>query len=636
MPSTNRPPCRNGSSLGTGLADSDASRANGQEAALIGVFFLGGSTLFAVLAFQNFSPLIVSLLQLTLAAGPLTLIILGSSRGGRLEVRDLLGRVARAGGGALGLVSLQLVALVVWRPYFTNYAYARLDSGGGYHRDSAFHVAIIQNILSRGRPSTGQHLEPFLPYHILSYYFDAALIRIFALDPWGSYALLFFAKTTLILLCVLFFVRFLSQHRSITYFWIVLAAVVPAFVATWHVTGSHTQWVPMAALLLTAPTVARILAAPDVSARHVGFLTLLVVGLTLGKGSIGLAFAVFVGLWLTFTGRLSVTVAVGGTSWITFLLLWARAAGQTGGETDQSSLPGVFELVRDRTSYLSPYLVSLFLLVILLAVLSRKGLNPSSGGIAAALGLATFVILGVAVFASGSSSDAYYYVSGLFAVCLVTVLPVLLRGHPAGDPKADVSTTTLLAVVLALSPVMAESVLSPYGDLQEMGSTLIAANTATYVWVNSGEAVEKHRSVLRSLTRTSGLEHSPDEAGETTFEALREAISEILAENGHSRSTASMFVTQEVFDELVDEYGLGMDTYSGLLLTATTGVSLVFAVPAGEMMAYGFRPYRQSAQDTMRRGSDLMSEVELCRFGRPVIVLHSLSVPDLSMASCPP
>jgi hypothetical protein len=88
-----------------------------------------------------------------------------------------------------------------------------------------------------------------------------------------------------------------------------------------------------------------------------------------------------------------------------------------------------------------------------------------------------------------------------------------------------------------------------------------------------------------------------------------------------------MFVPQEVFDQLeIDRYIAARerrDDYTGLLLTAVTGMSLVHGVREGTTRNYGFHAYLDSSEDVFRRSLAEMPPSELCNFGRPIIVLRS-------------
>lgn len=78
--------------------------------------------------------------------------------------------------------------------YARTYPLLETELGLNYHRDTVFHVSIIQSILNFGYASTAQHGTPVLNYHVLSHYIDALIIFLTKVDPYDSYGMFFTLK----------------------------------------------------------------------------------------------------------------------------------------------------------------------------------------------------------------------------------------------------------------------------------------------------------------------------------------------------------------------------------------------------------------------------------------------------------
>ncbi len=579
------------------------------------------STLYAVLAFRNFSALSVVLLQAVFVVTPVGLLYRALRRYGTGYRPKFKLDWFVSGTGSCFFLLLQFAALSDWESYYTNFATTRLALGGGFHEDSAFHVAIIQNVLSTGIASTGQHLSPFIPYHVLSHHFDAAIIRVFAFDAWESYALLFYAKSSLMLMCVVYFVRVgLRAERRLT-FWFLLAVMALAWIATWHVVGSHAQWVPMALLLLVAPWLHSVLVSDRVSTRNMILLTALVIILTLGKGSIGLSFAVCVGFLLLFLGRLSTSVFIGGALWAAALAYWAGMTGQSSSgrwlKWPAEGLQGLMVWAHE--------IVTALLLIAGLALISRMRNKDSRGHRIAAAALASLsAITLVAVFVANGPSEAFYYFSGLFAVMLVTVGPLLLLHDEVEEHCVGLQSMTLVVgFALAVSPVLAVQPLGPYTGLAAPFEVARDADAVTYRWLNENRTESERVTVfrargLRTVSGTATLEE------QSTLTRLGRASDALLHAEGISRRRTVLFVPLEAFAELeILEAGPGWA--HGLLITAVTGFPLVHGVPVESSPFYGFQTYRDLGDDVFQRELMSVTSESLCEYGRTVIVVESIS-----------
>lgn len=605
------------------------------ELFIVGLTFFVFSTIFGITFFQNFAAPLVVALQFTLAAVPGWLFLRKPPNSVPMATSLTFFSTARAVLGGLGLATLQAVSLVASPDYFGNFAYLRLEVDGEYHADSAFHVAIIQSILANGRPSTGQHLQPLLAYHWLSHYFDAAIVRVFALDAWDSYALLYYLKATAITIA---FIRLIARSTSnwpLSVFWIALIATFPAFTASWYPTASHSQWIPVLLLLLTGPWIADIIRNHDTSAWQWMQLSLLVVILTLGKGSIGLALVMLVATSIVLTGRLGARSAFVLASWGFGLLWWARRSGAVEGTMGLGFSPqGLGDIVAFSVKRLEESSALIFaLLGVVVLLLALRKVVPGALPLALGIGISTAVFGIIGVVGPAASSYTFYYFLGLAYVTLVVVLPVALdRPGRREGPSAGVIAVILS---LALSPWTATAQFTPYQSLSAMETTLVSLNDVTYRFYNVGRPQEEWITVRRLVSgqvdRTAARERRP-----TFFEDFRSALDSTLLEIGESRASALLFIPAEIFAEPAFPSPEARGWSSGLLVTATTGMILVHGVhPEAPSSHYGFGAYASTVEDARWRSRDEIVLSELCAYEKPVLILRD-SMQFLIETACLP
>ena len=611
-----------------------SSRSNASDLVRTTGCFFVVSSIYGVLAFRNFPALVVIGLQLVVLSFPVLVML----RARRFKVagyeRPTLAAVTFSAAVALFFVGLQLDALVGWDALFTNFAFERLEAGGGYHRDSVFHIAIIQNILNHGVPSTGQHETPFIAYHFLSYYFDAALIGMFALDAWESYALLFFAKTSVVLISLLYFLTATIPAGGPRARGLVLVFGALSFVASWAVVGGHTNWVPIVALLLSGPWLHRVLWSDRIQPLQLAALSGLVVFLTLGKSSIGLAFAAVVAVLLLFRQRMSLAASAVAALWAGWLLTWstivASYSGASSRVADIRSVGDVIYRVLNHGLESGAIMTSLLLLAGGLIYLGRHTSTeiPLHAGISVLLAFLAIAVLAAAV---ATGSDGSYYMMALFHVGFVVGVPALFGSECQVSQSREGQLVLLLTFALVLAPVTYQSYGDPVGNLR----TIMSGSTVTYDWYNLSVPSDRRASVRRFAQGSVG--HGVAEREPTSLEVARNEILRTIAEHDLNRSDVFLFVPKETFDQLEHELGIAAtsswnpSSYNGLLVTAVTGLPLIYGIPAATHWRYGFGDYATSPQSVRQRSSVDTPLEALCGHGRAVIVLSDVALPSVAV-----
>lgn len=611
-----------------------AHRLDGPQ--VLAFLYLAGATTYGILAFRNFSAGEVVTAIFLFSALPLGLIFFTASPRTVLRAKNRGAALALPGIAAPVMFFIQFSGLREWSGYVSNFPNQRMDLGGGFHRDSVFHVAIIQGVLNTGYPTTGQHLEPWVSYHALSHYVDAVALWLLGIDAWESYALLFFAKGVAITLSVIYFAMKVAEPHSRSFFWLTLLIVYPAFTATWVVIGSHGQWFPMIVLALAANHVFVIAMKNRRTWADYALLTVLVVVLSLGKVSLGFSFAVLVGLWLFFRRPLDWKLIATGVVWVTFLVAYASVFASM-----VSSGPGFPHVLPSSFEYVGQEVVAISLTAILSGFVAQFAKAKYGWSFSAALFVSGVLTALAVVIATDNPSDVFYFFHGLFSVTLFLAVPLLARGllHnsrfavcPQGPEKTRL---TLLAFVGSLlfvfSPVASQGAVSIYSSPLPFWSTAGAVLDHTYFWANEGEEPGDRMTTWHAAL---GEQLRADETEKIPYASqLRDSLNDFVQVNNLSNESPLLFLTTEQFEvvasRISDPYPKSL--YTGLAVTAVTGLPLVFGIPDPDFQNYGFSDYDENA--LIKRGNEATFE-DLCGFDRPVISAIDITTFTFMLA-CP-
>ena len=451
---------------------------------------------------------------------------------------------------------IQFLGMISWAPYFSNFANHRMGlDQPGFHQDSVFHVAIIQGILNTGRPTTGQHLEPWASYHALSHYVDAIALFFLGLDPWESYALLFFAKGVAISLAVIYFSMKVAQGRPEALFWVTLLIVYPAFTATWHIIGSHAQWFPMILLALVSYRVFVIGTKEHQSWKDYLLLTVLVLVFSFGKVSIGFAFALIVGLWLFFRRPVDLRVFIMGMTWVALLagfsIMWSPDASSG---TNFLALWSRFTLAWPYT--FASILVCLVIGFVTWITRAKYGWSLTNALVASAL-----VMVGVVVVFTENPSDVFYFFQGFFSVSLfltVAFIAQTLLSESKSIDGIDSSKSYLIkllafagALLFAVSPVASKGDISPYSSFNPMLIAPTTISNHTFLWFNESAQAGERLSLWRAIrSKPIRLEDPAEQPWASRF---RNSLHDFIDSEGVSKESPILFLTAEQFAFFSDE-----------------------------------------------------------------------------------
>lgn len=523
---------------------------------------------------------------------------------------------------AVTVVISQWSALKHWGNYATNFAHERASASGGFHPDTAFHVALIKGILRTGLPTTGQHLDTPTPYHALTHYFDAIASVVLQLDPWEAYALIFFCKQTSISLAIFYLVRRttngLGQRNIGLLFFVVFATIV----GDWHVVGSHGQWLPTLILIIIAPWTFETVANGAPGVKGYTLLLSAISVLSVGKISIGFTYAVMVGAALLLSTAPKLHLLYFTLASTLFFSVSSRIFSRAAVPEET-----LFGRVLDRLTYSVSHIVATSILAIAVYIFGPSLNNKGLRKLACSIVITLLVVGSISVVVTHNSSDSYYFFSAVFTVGFLIAftgtieairLPDLNLGFGGKQIGDGVVIPLLAGLVFAVgSPVIAQAPLSVFSDLGEIESSLPSLITDTYVWYNSTVRSEESEVTLVDLLRQEGPDYDP-----TLFSySLVNEVGDQASAHQTARDPV-LFLTSQQLDQLAVKFGVASWSV-GLGLSAMTGLPLIYGVQgsSGFETIYGNAFYPSEA---LRLSESEATEQALCAFNRPVLSIKSL------------
>lgn len=586
----------------------------------IATFLLVGGTLASGLLFPNFGWGQVATVLLLYSAVPFLLVTVDSLKRGRpvLSLRSGLGAVAASS----LFVAITASQLMRWSDYFPRMSYDRLAAGNGFHVDSAFHISIVQGILRTGYPTTGQHLDPFIGYHSLTHYVDAGVVWLLGIDPWESYALVFFAKFISLFIALVFYAgQIFPGRESISFFFILSLTTGIVLSASGHVVGSHGQWFPVLFLLLLAHRVSTALRKSKLEGPDLALLSVVVVLLSLGKISLGFTFAVFAGFTMLLQNWRDFRVYFVGTVWALFFIFFGREFGS-------ATAGGGLSLLNESWAEIW----SAFLMIAVSATFG-KILRESALVLFSRAFAALIILLFTLSFAVLTSpSDVFYFFFGALVVgsvflpaCLAPAIRRLWAESPRVNLVRDGSLRAVLflfSLVIVFGPVIATAPFTPYRSGEAMAVSLV--DSFSLASENTG-ALTNNSQLNFSSPGDSG-EMVADQEPSSYFQALRLEVGQ-LADSLGGELKPLLWLSKEDFSWLGSVSGAEEDWSTSLLVTAVVGETLLFGVPESPSRLYGFADYSSQEKQLSPEDFDLTIA---CSFGRPVI--QTLDIESLSFA----
>lgn len=538
---------------------------------------------------------------------------------------------------------------VVFSDYIRTFPVLEAELGLGWHKDTVYHVSLIQSILNFGYPSIAQHGHPFTAYHALTHFSDALILSVVGLDPYDSYGLFANFKIFAFLVSLLVFVNAVVGGRGFIAFLASVMLLFPLVIGTWHVVGSHGLWLTNILVVFASPYLYRALMSEESnSVAQFSMFLLIVVFVSFGKISSGVMLCVFVSALAFLKQPLSLRFYIFALLAALFFYAYNKVFSTSYG----TQVAVVFKNLTLRTAYdylaqpsgmwskhISTFVAALVVLgALAYATPSKNNLRLLAAVLLSIipLYLLTVVIVGL------NMSDIWYFHYGLAFVLFLFIFQsvtdnaiLLSQGFSSFNTAVGRSTYRLLMTlgVLCLAYI-GQGLYHSNFNLFAMGYDSVIrqiryANNHPFLQVNKKLGFGHQLSIY---TISSGSSSKlPTAANPGYLQALKGDLEALLVERNIRKSDALLFLPKEVFDSEVKALG-GDEWANGMLMYALLGIPLVNGMHSIGR-AYGLADY---TKDSFRVSAEDFNERNACNsFDVKILIeVHSIIRRDLRVYTC--
>lgn len=509
--------------------------------------------------------------------------------------------------------------------YYRTFPILEAELGLDAHGDTSFHVTLIQSIMSNGYPSTMQHgSSTIYYYHVLSHYFDAIILLITGLDPFESYGLFYYFKVFLFLSSILIF---LSQIIKSEQFFIFIASffiLTPMLISTWSAVGSHALWVTSVMFILSAHKVFNILTKNEKNnLKEFIYLFILIIIISIGKISVGFAYAVFIGMYLFLKQWKDYKVYLLGISWILFFLLFLKLkllyiSPATENNFSLISLYNFFIDISDSPlKMLQSIYISCFILICLFVLYKTKQnfrFLVSS--------IFSFLTIAIIITIKGNElipADIFY-----FEYSLAFILILFMFQNIFYNIKSMHMKIIALVILTGLSNfyyLPKFNIWSP-----SISQSLKSLNYTPFNNINKILSSSEKINFMTGGIKTSWLNKT-----KRPLQNFKTKLNEFLLSKKIDRNNIVLFIPKEIFEQ--DLYFIKRHEWSkGYFISALTGISLIYG---DKDLIKVYKNLNYINQSSWTSINDFNSK-KVCdmKIKNTIIVVQNFSIPTFNMIDC--
>jgi len=526
--------------------------------------------------------------------------------------------------------------------YFRTFPLLEMELGLGWHRDTAYHVSLIQSILNFGYPSIGQHGSPVTIYHVLSHYIDALVVLLTGVEPFDSYGLLYNFKKFFVLAAITVFLSKLVNDKQPVTFLVVLILAAPIIIESWHCIASHSLWFTSMVLILSTSKVFGLIIKPEkISLKEILVVLIIVMLLALGKVSTSFMYAVFLGFYLLLKQPRSYIPYLFGAACLLFFYVYSSlfSSRSSGMLFSHIGIAGFYKFLMEPSRFWLSQLYSTYASVLIFICVSLVYKSSNNIRFLFASILSLLVLYLVTTITLGlSRADIFYFVNGLSSILILFALHsfffCLKNGERRNfevidflDRKAVFILVAGLGAVLTHLPsigIFSRTPQFPHSiSIFSMTPKNLASKLDKLI-ISPFSNVNKSEDLKNNVTIAGHLPATLDRP----WLSFRNELNAYLKLHGLKKSDALLFVPKEIFDGNVD----GRPWARGMLVYAVAGVPLVYGL-GGMDQTYGQSDYNRAA---LRRYKTDFNAAEACKVGsgKAVISVQDFENPDFELYKC--
>lgn len=449
-----------------------------------------------------------------------------------------------------------------------------VDSHNKWHQDTSFNVSIIQSIITFGYPSVGLDGHRLTAYHVLTHYFDAALLTVSGLDPYNSYGFTSLTKSSIFVCLCLVLCQSLSggELRQCVLFLI----SSPLIISSWHSVASHALWMPSILLIITSTFTCRfVLKSESPSVKEYTLISTLSVLLCLGKISTGLSYIMIVFSISFFRDYRKVRLYACAAFLLIFIYVYQRFINYSYGigsgiSLDGLNFDGLCDLIYDSGIR---YASAIPVLILLIGVLFYATRNTSTLRVIFGITVSFLLICALSiVMKSFSWSDKFYFFQGVYATSMLIFI-VALSYNQSVIPTG--SNNIYFAFLLMSLSFLSFFVYQPLLSFSEVSFKRIE---------------NKIKYIKNEKIKEAG------EVSDGNLSNLIKYIKTVKDDNGVENSRLAIFIPKSVVqNEFAKSNDKRRHNFYTMNIYASTGVQIIRGV-IGNERAYGFANYNDDSR----------------------------------------
>ena len=514
--------------------------------------------------------------------------------------------------------------------YYRTYPLLDVETGFGWHHDSAFHVSIINSFINFNYPSIGQHDTPIIFYHVFSHFVDSLIIRISEVDAWDSYGLFYFFKSAFLLLSILILITTVCKNTKLFVFILSIVIIIPIVVGTWHAVGSHGLWFTSYLIILSSVFIFNIINKKEFLFRDFFILILLLILISLGKVSSGFSYTLLIGFVLLLINYKNYRIYLFGIVMLLFFYLYNSLITGSSSGLSFIGFKNTLKILILETDIFYNQLGQIYI-IILLTFLIGLLFNSKITKIVSLSGLFSCIILSIMISMNPnfSQSDIWYFIYGLSSILFIFSYISIINDINQTRVYSNKLYTYLITIVISL-------ILLSYLNATKFNLFNIRFDSIKFIAYNINyhyflkldekigleEKISLKRQFFSNPIEKLSLKNRP-------LVNLKLNLYEFMYINNLKKKDTLLYIPKEIFENDFNQFK-EEEWSRGMIVYAIIGVPLIHGIHSLRY-TYGYADYDTTSTWVSK---NLFNVEEACKFGKNIVTLENYKNLEFSLIKC--
>ncbi|MEV9616331.1 hypothetical protein [Aliarcobacter butzleri] len=515
--------------------------------------------------------------------------------------------------------------------YFRTFPLLDVETGYGWHPDSAFHVSIINSFINFNYPSIGQHDAPIIFYHVLSHFIDSLIVSISGVDAWDSYGLFYFFKSTFLLLSILILIATVCKNTNLFIFILSIIILTPIIVSTWYAVASHGLWFASYIIILSSAFIFNIINKKEFLFKDFFILVLLLILISLGKVSSGFSYALLIGFLLLLKNYNNYRVYLFGIAMILFFYLYGSLFTLSRSKLIFSGFDTIVSILTLRTDIFYNQLGQIYIISFLTFFIGWLLNSQISKSISLA-GLFSCVVLSIMISIQPNINitDIWYFIYGLSIVLLIysyiTIINDINRSKDSLNQFQKLCPIIIIIIIILLS-YLSTTKFNLF-NINSDSLKYIIYNINNHHFLNLDEKIGLEEKIsLKKQISFNHIEKLP--LDNRPLVNLKLNLYEFMYINNLKKKNTLLYIPKEIFENDFNQFK-GLEWARGMMVYAITGVPLIHGIHSLRD-TYGYAGYDVTSTWVNR---DLFNIAEACKFNKNIVILENYINLKFSLIKC--